>query len=143
MIEDEDEVVPVVSEEDAIPNVNTQLTEEQCGAMKVAELKNALGLRNLSKNGRKQELLDRLLVAVRKNAPLVVNQTPEHTANMTGPAFASTDYWYMLDPDNKVIVEDELQDTYGYQFRPPLSGLPANEDTTQRAPKKNYKKEFY
>ena len=46
-------MVPVVSEEDSVPDLNTQLTEEQCGAMKVAKLKNSLGLRNLSKNGRK------------------------------------------------------------------------------------------
>ena len=71
--------------------------------MKVAELKNVLGLRNLSKNGRKQELLDRLIVAVRSNAPLIENKIPEHAANMAGPTFASTYPWYMLEPDDEVI----------------------------------------
>ena len=90
LIEDEDEVVPVVSEEDTVPYVHIQLIEEQYGAMKVVELKNVLGLRNLSKTGRKQELLDRLTVSVRSNAPLIENQTLEHAANMAGPTFVST-----------------------------------------------------
>ena len=135
-------MVPVVSEEDDVPDVNTQLTEEQCGVMKVSKLKNALLLRNLSKNGRKQELLDRILVEVRSNTPLISNQTPKHTANMARPTFASTSHWSMLDPDDEVIGEDDLQDTDGHQFRPPISGLSENEDTTQIAPKKNYKEEF-
>ena len=58
--------------------------------MKVAELKNVLGLRNLSKNGRKQELLDRLIVAVRSNAPLIENKIPEHAANMAGLGLAGS-----------------------------------------------------
>ena len=136
-------MVPVVSEEDSVPDLNTQLTEEQCNAMKVAELKNALGLRNLSKNGRKQELLDRLLVSVRSNDTLIENQTPEHAANMTGPTFASTAHYSMLDPDDEVIGEDDLQYTNGHQFCPPIAGLPANEETTQRSTKKNYKEEFH
>ena len=103
MIEDENEVVPFVSEEDVVPEVNTQLIEGQCGTMKVAELKNALVLRNLSKNGRKQELLDSILLVVSSNDPLIANQTHEHTANMAGPKFASTDHWSMLEPDDEVI----------------------------------------
>ena len=75
MIEDENEVVPFVSEEDVVPEVNTQLIEGQCGTMKVAEFKNALGLHNLSNNGGKQELLDCLLVAVCSNAPIIANKT--------------------------------------------------------------------
>ena len=118
------------------------MTEEQCGEMKVAELKNALGLRNLSTNGRKQELLYRLLVAVRSNDPLIENQIPEHAANMAGKTFVSTAHWFMLEPDDEVIGEDDFQDIDGHQFRPPIAGLPANEDTTQRVPKKNYKKDF-
>ena len=66
----------------------------------------------------------------------------EHTANMAGPKFASTDHWSMLEPDDEVIGEDDLQDTDGHQFRPSIAGLPSNEDTTQRAPKKNYKEDF-
>ena len=110
--------------------------------MKVAELKNALGLRHLSKNGRKQELLDRLLVAVCINDTIIANQNPEHAANMAGPTFASNAHWSMLETDNEVIGEDELQDTDGHQFSPSIAGLPSNEDTTQRAPKKNYKEDF-
>ena len=41
-----------------------------------------------------------------------------------------------------MIGEDDFQDTDGNQFLPPIDGLPENEDTTQRAPKKNYKEEF-
>ena len=78
-------------------------------------------------------------MAVRSNAPHIANQTPEHAENMAGPTFASTAHWSMLEPDDEVIGEDDLQDTDGNQFRPPISGLPANEDTTQRAPKKNKK----
>ena len=48
----------------------------------------------------------------------------------------------MLEPEDEVVGEDDLQDTDGNQFCPPIAGLPANEDTTQRAPKKNYKEEF-
>ena len=107
-------MVSVVSEEDDVLDVNIQLIEEQCGVTKVAELKNASGLRNLSKNGRKQELLDRLLVTVRSNAPLIANQTPKHAANMAGPTFSSTAHWSMLKPDNEVIGEGNLQDTNGH-----------------------------
>ena len=85
----------------------------------------------------KQDLLDRLLVAVLSNDPLIANQTPEHVENMAGPKFASTAHWSMLEPDDEVIGEDDLQDRDGHQFLPPISGLPANEDTNQRAPKKN------
>ena len=48
----------------------------------------------------------------------------------------------MLEPDYEVIGEDDLQDTDGHPFRTPIAGLSANEDTTQRAPKKNYREEF-
>ena len=71
--------------------------------MKVAESKNELGLRNLSKYGRKHEILDRLLVEVSSNAPLISNQTPKHAANMAGTTFASTAHWSMLEPDDEVI----------------------------------------
>ena len=118
------------------------MTEEQCGTMKVAKLNNALELRNLSKNGRKQELFDCLLVAVRNNDPLIENETPKHAENMAGLTLASTAHWSMLEPDYEVIGEDDLQDTDGHQLRPPIAGLPANEDTTQIAPKKNYKEDF-
>ena len=48
----------------------------------------------------------------------------------------------MLEPDYEVIREDDFQDTDGHQFRPSIADLPSNENTTQRAPKKNYKEEF-
>ena len=128
-------MVPVISEEDTVPNLNAQLTEEQYDAMKVAELKNVLGLRNISENDSKQELLERLLVTVCSNAPLLTNQTAKHTANMARPTFASNAHWSMLELDDEVIGEDDLQDIDGHQFCPPIADLSANEDTTQRSPK--------
>ena len=71
MLDHEDEAVPVILEEDTVPAVSAQFIEDQCNAMKVVELKNELGLRNLTKNDRNQELLARIPVAVRSNASLV------------------------------------------------------------------------
>lgn len=61
---------------------------------------------------------------------------------MVGPTFSSTAHWSMLESRDKVIGKDDLQDTYGHQICSPIAGLPTNEDTTKRAPKKNYKEMF-
>ena len=62
---------------------------------------------------------------------------------MAGPTLTSTPHWSTLEPDDEVIGEDDLQDTDGHQFRHPIAITPANDNTTQKAPKKNYKEEFY
>lgn len=142
-MEDEDEVVPDVEEEESVLEVQPQLTDEQACVMKIAELKDALGLHNLSKSGRKPQILEGISSALHNNAPMITNQTPKQTANMARSIFSSNANWSLLKPDNEVIGQDDLQnDTDGHQCCPPVAGLPENEDNNLGTKKRNYKEEF-
>ena len=141
LIWNEDEAIPTAIE----PVVNQEseqiITEEECRTMKVSELKEQLVLRNLSRNGRKADLLERLISAVRNNIPLISNATPEQLANMAGHGFAPTAYWQLLDPGD-VEVNDSLIDIDGHEFYPPIAGRLQNEAINAGPPKKNYNQTF-
>lgn len=116
-------------------------TEEECRAMKVSELKDQLGLRNLSKNGREAELLQRLLIAIKINLSLIANANPEKLANMAGAGFAPTAHWELIEPGGEK-VNDSLVDTDGHVFYHPTADRLPNEAVNIGPVKKNYNEQF-
>ena len=81
---DEDEVliqVPNPNEVKNDSNKNIGLTDEKIEKMKVLELKEALGARNLSKNGVKAVLISRLKQTVANGMGVVENINPNTSEN--------------------------------------------------------------
>jgi len=141
LVWNEDEIIPTAIDPIQNQELEQSLTEDECRKMKVSELKEQLVLRNLSRNGRKADLLERLISAISNNMPLINNATPEQLANMAGDGFATTAHWELLDPGN-YEVNDSLIDTDGHQFYPPVAGRLRNESINMGPPKKNYNETF-
>jgi len=90
LIWNEEEVIPKNNDPKEYEEQQAMPTEEECREMKVSELKDQVGLRNLSKNGWKAELLQCLLIAIKNNLPLIANANPEKLENMASAGFAPT-----------------------------------------------------
>jgi hypothetical protein len=90
LIWNEEEVIPKDNDPKDYEEQQVMPTEEECETLKVPELKDQLGLRNLSKNVRKAELLHCLLIAIKNNLPLIANANPEKLENMASAGFAPT-----------------------------------------------------
>ena len=141
LIWNEEEVIPTDNDPKEYEEQQAMPTEEECRAMKVSELRDQLALRNLSKNGRKAELLQRLLTAIKNNLPLIANANPEKLANMAGAGFAPTAHWELIDPGDEE-VNDSLVDTDGHVFYHPTADRHPNEAVNAGPVKKNYNEQF-
>ena len=82
------------------------LASDDIKKMKVAELRAALEIRGLQKNGLKAVLIARLEDAVKNNVPLMQNCAPEVRSNSAGDTFEAGVYWKMLDPEEEAINEE-------------------------------------
>ena len=79
-------------DENEISPVQT-LTDDEIQNMKVAELRNELSCRGLSKNGLKAVLVDRLKDAIAKKLPLMSKRPLVEVANTAGDGFHPSVYW--------------------------------------------------
>ena len=128
---DEDEVliqVPSPNEVENDSDENIGLTDDKIEKMKVSELKEALGARNLSKNGVKAVLINRLKQAVANGMGVVENINPNIISNMAGENFEPMAHWELLTPDTNLVVEENLRDSDGYEFYAPIASGAAREE---------------
>ena len=143
---DEDEVliqIPNPNEVENDSNENIGLTDDKIEKMKVSELKEALGARNLSKNGVKAVLISRLKQAVANGMGVVENINPNIISNMAGENFEPMAHWELLTPDTNSVVEENLRDSDGYEFYAPIaSGAARAEPSSGHALKMNYREYF-
>ena len=116
------------------------LTDAIINVMKVKDLKNALGYKNLNKGGPKAVLVTRLNQAAYNRMTTVVEIDTDVIANMAGENFESSAHREILNLDGTSIIREELNDSDGYQFHTPIaSGAAREEDPTAHAKKHNYK----
>ena len=124
-------------------NENIGLTNDIIDKMKVSELKDALGARNLAKNGVKAVLISRLKQAVANGMANVDNIDPNVISNMAGENFEPMAHWELLIPDSSSVVSDNLRDSDGHQFYAPIaSGAAREEPSSGHALKMNCWKNF-
>jgi hypothetical protein len=116
------------------------LALDDISKMKVAELKEALLKRGLSRNGNKKVLVDRLKDALTNHAPLVLNLTNEIRDNLAGDAFHGGAYWTMIPQDGDIIIDENRELIESERFFDPT--VPRNnqwEDPDRVGPpKRNY-----
>ena len=121
---DEDEVVAATKELENNNNNPEQylvLTNAIINVMKVKDLNNTLGSRNLNKGGLKAVLITSLKQAVANGMVAVADIYPAVLANMAGENLELSAHWEILTPDGNSIIRDELNDSDGYQFNAPIA----------------------
>ena len=121
---DEDEVVAATKELENNNNNPEQylvLTNAIINVMKVKDLNNTLGSRNLNKGGLKAVLITSLKQAVANGMVAVADIDPAVLANMAGENLELSAHWEILTPDGTSIIRDELNDSDGYQFNAPIA----------------------
>jgi hypothetical protein len=92
---------------DTTSNIQTAVLDiNSVGQLKVAELKEELLKRGLSRNGNKQVLLNRLKDALTNNVPLVLNMTTEIRDNLAGDTFHGGAHWEIVPQDGEVIIDE-------------------------------------
>jgi hypothetical protein len=122
-------------------NTQTALLDiNSLGQMKVAELKEALLKRGLSRNGNKQVLVNRLKDALTNNVPLVLNMTTEIRDNLAGDTFHGGAHWEIVPQDGEVIMDQNRDLIEGERlFDPTVPRVNYWEDSDNVGPpKRNY-----
>ena len=104
------------------------LTDAIIDVMKVKDLNNALGARNLNKGGLKEFLIIRLKQDVSNKMAEVVDIDPAVIANMDGDNFEPSAHWVILTPYVTSIIRDKLNDSDDYQFHAPIASGAAREE---------------
>lgn len=118
------------------------LDDETIAKMKVSELRTALEVRGLPKNGLKTVLVDRLKGAVAEGVPLVADRPAVEVENTAGPDFHPSAYWKEMSPDGDDI-DESIMNVDGIQFRAPTTSAEEhNAQNPNRPKKRNYAEIF-
>ena len=104
------------------------LTDAIIDVMKVKDLNNALGARNLNKGGLKVVLITRLNQTVANGMASVADIDSDVLDNMDGDNFEPSAHWEILNPDGNSINRYELNDSDGYQFHAPIASVATREE---------------
>lgn len=121
---DEEEVVHEIQEvsvppADEILSPVSILTEENLKKMKVVELRLLLRDRGLIQNGNKQELVARIIEAIKNDVPVVQNMSQEMRESLVcNSVFPVGTHWTLLEADDDVVDESDMF-VEGIQFRGP------------------------
>ena len=123
---------PVSPEESCQENVaEKKTTVDDARKMNVAQLRDALKKRGLTKSGNKSQLLSRLIDAIEKGAPLVERMSSNDATNLAGDVFSPGSHWEYLECDGEFVNE-----SIPNGFRAPT--VPLGETSSVR--KRNYSK---
>ena len=128
---DEDEVAKATTELENNNNNTEQylvINNAIIDVMKVKDLKNVLGARNLNKGGLNEVLIKRLKQAVTNGMAAATDIYPAVLANMAGENFEPSAHWEILNPDGNSINRYELNDSDGYQFHAPIASVATREE---------------
>ena len=131
------------------------MSTESVKKMKVKELRDMLKDRGLSMNGKKNDLVDRLVDAIEKNIPLVANLEVNERENLVlDKEFAAGSRWELMKEDEEVVDESDMV-VEGTVFVGPtedapmindelnseVTGAPGSSDTRNK--KRNYSRYIF
>ena len=75
-------------------------------------------------------MIAQIKLAVKNGIATVVNIDPNGIENMAGAGFQPTAHWEILTPEDNSVVQDKLENTYGFKLYPPIAYVATREENT-------------